>query len=75
MQRSDGESSLTCVMAAAVLDGIYRSLDQTYASLGMVRWNQPPAEAIWQARRLEDANVVTPDPTSAARPTNSRPDQ
>ncbi|MGW1682253.1 hypothetical protein [Saccharopolyspora sp. NPDC002376] len=46
------EPSLTCAMAATFLDEIYRSLDETYASLGLTRWNQPHAEAIWQARSL-----------------------
>ncbi|MDA3630563.1 hypothetical protein [Saccharopolyspora oryzae] len=48
------ESSLTCAMAATFLDEIYRSLDETYASLGLARWNQPHAEAIWQARNLPE---------------------
>lgn len=52
------EPSLTCAMAATFLDEIYRNLDETYASLGLARWNQPPAEALWQARNLPSAETT-----------------
>ncbi|GAA0517709.1 hypothetical protein GCM10011581_21930 [Saccharopolyspora subtropica] len=50
---SEAGSSLTGVLAATVLDEIYRRLDETYASLGITRWNQPPAVALWHARCLD----------------------
>ena len=52
-QHTEPAPSLTGALAFTVLEEIYRSLDETYAYLGLARWNQPPAEALWQARRLE----------------------
>ncbi|MDA3647536.1 hypothetical protein LZ318_34280 [Saccharopolyspora indica] len=58
VEPSAAEPSLTCAMAATFLDEIYRNLDETYASLGLARWNQPPAEALWQARNLPPAETT-----------------
>ncbi|MER7011396.1 hypothetical protein ABT324_08205 [Saccharopolyspora sp. NPDC000359] len=44
--------SLTCALAATLLEETYRTLDETYAVLGLTRWNQPPAQALAQARTL-----------------------
>lgn len=55
--------SLTCALAATLLEETYRTLDETYAVLGLARWNQPPAEALWQARTLEPQNPPTPHQT------------
>ncbi|NYI83864.1 hypothetical protein [Saccharopolyspora hordei] len=53
--------SLTCALAATVLEETYRYLDETYAVLGLARWNQPPAEALQQARTLEPREDDAPE--------------